>query len=112
MLVAAFERLATEVVGAEVVALHERAERPVEHEHPLAEGVEERMAGAARHGRRSIPRVDHPPRVRGTVGLTAPVSPHLRASAPNTRTYRGGGNTGGQGCSRPSPARADHKSHP
>ena len=41
LLVAALERLAAEVVGAEVVALHPGAERAVEDEHPLAQRVEE-----------------------------------------------------------------------
>ena len=47
LLVAAFERLAAEVVGAEVVALHPGAERAVEHEHALVQRVEERVLRAA-----------------------------------------------------------------
>ena len=47
LLVAALEREAAEVVGAEVVALHPGAERPVEHEHALTERIEERRLGAA-----------------------------------------------------------------
>ena len=42
VLVAALERRAAEVVGAEVVALHPGAERTVEHEDALAQRVEER----------------------------------------------------------------------
>ena len=53
LLVAALERLAAEVVGPEVLALHPRAERAVEHEHALGERVEERVfARRCRRGER------------------------------------------------------------
>ena len=61
VLVAALERFAAEVVGAEVVALHPRAERAVEHEHALVERVEERVHGAAADGRRGSSGVCIPP---------------------------------------------------
>ena len=65
LLVAALERLAAEVVGAEVVALHPRAERAVEHEHALVERVEEGMTGSARHRASTPPRISHLTRLRG-----------------------------------------------
>ena len=58
-LVAALERLAAEVVGAEVVALHPGAERAVEHQHALGERVEERMPGAAPDRASAPARIGH-----------------------------------------------------
>ncbi len=67
VLVAALERLAAEVVGAEVVALHPGAERAVEHEHALVERVEKRVYGAAADRRSGSSGVRHPSRLRGVV---------------------------------------------
>ena len=49
--VAAFERLAAEIVGSEILGLHEGAECAVEDEHPLPQRIEERRFGATADGR-------------------------------------------------------------
>ena len=61
LLVAALERLAAEVVGAEVLALHPGAERTVEHEHPLGERVEERVLRATADRAGAAARIDITP---------------------------------------------------
>ena len=63
VLVAALEREAAEVVGAEVVALHPGAERAVEHEHALRQRIEERRLGATTDRGVRATGVDHQTRV-------------------------------------------------
>jgi len=65
LLVAAFQRLAAEVVRPEILSLHPGAERPVEHEHALVERVEERVHGAAADRRCGSSGIRHRPRLRG-----------------------------------------------
>ncbi len=65
VLVAALERFATEVVGAEILALHPGAEGAVEDEDALVERIEERMHGPAADGRSDSPGVCHQTRLRG-----------------------------------------------
>ena len=69
-LVAALERLAAEVVGAEIVALHPGAERAVEHEHALGERVEERVLRAAANRAGVATRIRHHTRLRGAAMVT------------------------------------------
>ena len=69
VLVATFERESAEIVGAEVVALHPGAERTVEHEHALAQGIEEGGLRAATDRRCAAAGVDHRSRLRGGVLL-------------------------------------------
>ena len=68
LLVAALERLAAEVVGAEVVALHPRAERAVEDQHPVEQRVEERVSRTAADGSCGAARIRHRTRLRGGAG--------------------------------------------
>ena len=60
---------AAEVVGAEVLALHPGAERTVEHEHALAQRIEEGGLRAATDRRCAAAGVDHRSRLRGGVLL-------------------------------------------
>ena len=71
LLVAALERLAAEVVGAEVLALHPRAERAVEHEHAFGERVEERVQRAAADGTGDAAGIRHHTRLRGAAASCA-----------------------------------------
>ncbi|GIU88795.1 MAG: hypothetical protein KatS3mg009_3310 [Acidimicrobiia bacterium] len=92
-LVAPLERGPAEVVGTEVVGLHPRPERTVEHEHPLAQRVEERVVRAAADGTAGSPGIGHRARVRGRGAPAGADSRALRA--PRSRLSgslrRGGG---------------------
>ena len=65
LLVAALERLAAEVVGTEVVALHPGAERAVEHQHAFGERVEKRVLRATCDRTSVSARILHRTRLRG-----------------------------------------------
>ena len=74
LLVAALQHLAAEIVRTEVLSLHPRTERPVEHEHAFVERVEERVHRAAADRRRDSSGIGHRSRLRGDCAGSLPVS--------------------------------------